>query len=84
MRQFVVLLSVFLLLAACNKESKSQKDTRSVVKIGVLYPMSGDGAFFGDSAPKATGLFFKEFDAKNAKYRYDIVWEDSQSSPAKL
>ena len=83
MRQFVVLLSVFILLFACNKESNSQRDVGPVVKIGVLYPMSGDGAFFGDSAKKAAGLFFKEFDAKNAKYRYDIVWEDSQSSPAK-
>lgn len=85
MRKWLLSLCMVLALAACKDEKKesAQTDNRPVVKIGVLYPMSGDAAFLGDSAQKAANLFFKEFDRANAKYKYELVWEDSQANPAK-
>jgi ABC-type branched-subunit amino acid transport system substrate-binding protein len=85
MKKFLVSLCMVLALVACKEEKKeeTQADTKPVVKIGVLYPLSGDSAFFGDSAKKAADLFFKEFDATKFKYKYQLIWEDSQSSPAK-
>ena len=72
-------------LTACGEKADktAETDTRPVIKIGVLYPLSGDAAFFGDSAKKAADLFFKEFDSNKAKYNYQLVWEDSQGNPAK-
>lgn len=84
MKKWLLCLCMVLALTACDdKKDEAQTDARPVVKIGVLYPMSGDAAAFGDSAKKVADLFFKEFDASKAKYQYQLVWEDSQSSPAK-
>ncbi len=76
---------MFLALAACKDEQKTTQQTseKPVIKIGVLYPMSGDAAAFGESAKKTADLFFKEFDASKAKYKYELIWEDSQANPAK-
>ncbi len=85
MKKFLLSLCMVLALVACKDEKKeeAQADTKPVVKIGVLYPLSGDSAFFGDSAKKAANLFFKEFDATKFKYKYQLIWEDSQSSPVR-
>ena len=84
MKKWLLSLCMVLALASCdNKKESAKADSRPVVKIGVLYPMSGNGAFFGDSAQKAADLFFKEFDTSKAKYQYQLIWEDSQSNPAR-
>lgn len=83
MKKLILTLCMVLSLTACDDKKAEQTNTKPVVKIGVLYPMSGDAAFFGDSAKKAARLFFKEFDRAKAKYNYEIIWEDTQSSPAK-
>ena len=83
MRKWLLSLCMILALIACKEDKKTAANEKPVVKIGVLYPLSGDAAFFGDSAKKAAHLFFKEFDSQKAKYNYELVWEDSQSSPAK-
>lgn len=83
MKKWLLSLCMVLALVACKEDKKAEDSGKPIIKIGVLYPMSGDGAFFGDSAKKAADLFFKEFDTTNAKYQYQLVWEDSQSSPAK-
>ena len=85
MKKLILSLCMILTLIACKDEKKenSQVETKPVVKIGVLYPMSGDAAFLGDSAKKAANLFFKEFDTLKAKYQYQLVWEDSQANPAR-
>ena len=83
MKKLILTLCLALSLSACGKKTDTPKTDKPAVKIGVLYPLSGDSAFFGDSAKKAADLFFKEFDSDKAKYNYQLVWEDSQSSPAK-
>lgn len=83
MKKWLLSLCMILALVACKEDKKTEDSGKPIIKIGVLYPMSGDGAFFGDSAKKAADLFFKEFDTTNAKYQYQLVWEDSQSNPAK-
>ena len=84
MKKWLLSLCMVLALTACdNKKDVEQADTKPIIKIGVLYPMSGDAAAFGDSAKKAADLFFKEFDTSKAKYQYQLVWEDSQANPAK-
>lgn len=86
MKKLILSLCMALALTACGEKdtNKTAEATeKPVVKVGVLYPMSGDAAFLGDSAKKAADLFFKEFDTSKAKYKYELVWEDSQANPAK-
>ncbi len=79
---FGLLMATFLV--ACGEKAETPKENeKPVVKIGVLYPMSGNAAFFGDGAKKATALFFKHFNEKDAKFKYEILWEDTQANPAK-
>jgi len=83
MKKIFLSLCVVLALTACDNAKKEETSSKPIIKLGILYPMSGDSAFFGDSAKKAADLFFKEFDEAKAKYKYELVFEDSQSSPAK-
>ncbi|MCL2439650.1 MAG: ABC transporter substrate-binding protein [Alphaproteobacteria bacterium] len=50
----------------------------NVVRIGALFPMSGDGAIFGEYAKRAEALFQADFarNFPNAKYRYEVIFED--------
>ncbi len=76
MKKLLCVLCMVLSLVACDK---TQSD-KPIVKIGVLYPLSGDGAFFGESAKIAAKMFFEDY--ANTKYKYELVWEDSQANPA--
>ena len=76
MKKFFAILCAAISLVACSEE----KSDKPVVKIGVLYPLTGDGAFLGESAKIATTMFFE--DHTNTKYKYELVWEDSQANPA--
>ena len=51
-----------------------------VVKIGVIVPTTGPGALLGNSFLKAVQMA-KE-DLKNTRYQYELVVEDSGTSPA--
>ena len=84
MKKVLLGLMIVFGLAACGEKTESPKENeKPVVKIGVLYPMSGNAAFFGDGAKKATDLFFSNFNEENAKFEYEILWEDTQANPAK-
>lgn len=76
MKKLLCGLCLALSLVACDK----QESNKTVVKIGVLYPLTGDGAFLGESAKVAAKMFFEDY--TNTKYEYKLVWEDSQANPA--
>ena len=61
---------------------KSDKSDRQVVKIGVIYPFSGNGAVYGDTAKVVIRQFFEEFNKDNHKYDYQVLLQDNLSSPA--
>lgn len=54
------------------------KDTRPVVKIGIIYPQSGDGANFGAAAKNTVEIFTADLQKKNPHYNYQFIWEDNQ------
>ena len=53
MKKLLCILCMALSLVACDRE----KSDKPVVKIGVLYPLTGDGAFLGESAKIAAKMF---------------------------
>lgn len=76
MKKLLCVLCAFLALCACDK----RESDKTVIKIGVLYPLTGDGAFLGESAKIAAKMFFEDY--ANTKYKYDLIWEDSMANPA--
>ena len=81
MKKLLSILCMALSLVACDGE----KSNKPVVKIAMLYPMSGDGAVFGDTAKKISDWYLSEFEKNNpnAKYKYKAIFEDAQWSASK-
>ena len=79
MKKFLLSLCMVLALTACdNKKETAQADSKPVIKIGAMYPLSGDGAAFGDAAQKDAEMFFAEFNKKSHKFDYKVIFEDNQ------
>ena len=85
MKKLLLSFCMILALAACKDENKAkeQVNAKPVVKIGIMYPMSGDGAAFGDAAKNDVEMFFEEFNKKPHKFEYKVVFEDTQYKLAK-
>ena len=79
MKKLLISVLTALSLVACDKVDNIPTN-KQIIKIGVLYPLTGDGAFLGESAKIATKMFFEDYN--NTKYKYELVWEDSQANPA--
>lgn len=79
------LLSLFMVLAlvACKKEKKQEAntDTRPVVKIGVMLPMSGEMAEFGINSRYA--VEFVAEDHKDSPIKFDVTFEDDTFTPSR-
>ena len=71
MKKLLAILCMALSLVACDKE---QSD-KPVVKIGIMLPLSGDFAAYGDATKKAIEMV-KE-DTKDTKNYYKFILEDS-------
>ncbi|MCL2757910.1 MAG: ABC transporter substrate-binding protein [Alphaproteobacteria bacterium] len=57
-------------------------DPRPVIRIGFSMPLSGEAAKFGRSAQHAVRLFFDDFDADAAHFRYEVFFEDNRFQSA--
>lgn len=87
MKKSIILIIIIACVAALltaiygriqrNAEIRIQ-DGKPVVKIGVLYPMSGNVAIFGEAAKAALDIFQEDLKQKNGKYAYEFIFEDSR------
>ena len=55
---------------------------KPVVRIGFSMPLSGAAAKFGRAAQRGVRLFFENFDAGTAHFRYEVVFEDNRFQSA--
>ena len=85
MKKWLLSLCMVLALIACKEEKKTEAtaNAKPVVKIGAMYPMSGDGAAFGQAAKNASDMYFEEFNKKPHKFDYQVIFEDNQYVLAK-
>ncbi len=83
MRKILLSLCMVLALTACKDEPKDarKEDNRPVVKIGVMLPMSGEMAEFGENSRYA--VEFAAEDHKNSPIKFDIVFEDDTFTPSR-
>ncbi len=79
MKKLILILCCILAFSACDNKKEQNSNEKLVIKIGALYPMSGDGAVFGEAAKNAVDIFFEEFNQKPHKFEYQIVFEDNQN-----
>lgn len=69
------LVSVFF-FTSCGRKSTDS----NVIKIGAMFPLSGDAAVYGKSARNGIILAQTHFNGQ-AKYQVQVVFEDTQANP---
>lgn len=83
----VALIVVVIAIAGLVYSQQGTKyevaDEKPVVKIGVIYPMSGDFAQAGKTMLTAIEIFEEDQDTKQNPFEYKFFIEDGQLNPAK-
>ena len=77
---FTLLVSLILIFS-CKGGKEGLSDSVDTIKIGVVYPMSGDWAKYGEDARIAADIFLENFNKQKHKFNYEVIFEDSQGSP---
>ena len=75
--RFMILSTAVLLLLSCAHQKGD------VVKIGVVSPMTGAGAACVEYWVNGFNMAVEQINRKSEEVRYEIVFEDCQSDPAK-
>ena len=78
-----VLLGLLLVfgLTACGEKTEAPKEnTKPVVKIGAIFPLSGDSAEAGNDLKNATIKMMEQYN--NGPIKYEVIFEDNQSGSA--
>lgn len=85
MKKIILSLLLVLSLTACDNKKETTPNEKTVIKIVALYPMSGDAAIYGDASRKVAEAFLSEWKTNNpnAKYEYNVHFEDVQLSTHK-
>jgi branched-chain amino acid transport system substrate-binding protein len=56
----------------------SANEQRTVVKIGLIFPLSGPMASFGQDIVKALPLITEKFNSEQTKYKFELIMEDGK------
>ena len=85
MKKTALILSFVLALSACKPEGKAEEtnQTKPVIKIGAILPLTGGGAVLGESLKAGTLAAIEDKSKENLKYSYEVVFEDNAQQPAK-
>ncbi|MBP5399782.1 MAG: penicillin-binding protein activator [Alphaproteobacteria bacterium] len=82
MKKFLMSLCIVLALAACKDENKAneQANTKPVVKIGVILPLSGANSYMGEQMREGYE-FVREYSRPDVNYQ--LIYVDDQQSSSK-
>ena len=75
-----VIALVLIILVVWNVHNK-QTGGKETIKIGLIAPLTGPGAVFGNAIAKA--IVLAQQDLKNTKYDYKVIIENDETTPAK-
>ncbi|MBP5698515.1 MAG: ABC transporter substrate-binding protein [Alphaproteobacteria bacterium] len=83
MKRWLLSLCMILALLACKDEKNeaATANTKPVIKIGVMLPMSGELAEFGQNSRYA--VEFAQEDHKDSPIKFDIIFEDDTFTPSR-
>ncbi|MFZ5806490.1 MAG: ABC transporter substrate-binding protein [Verrucomicrobiota bacterium] len=72
----ILILALAVFVIGCKQKAETTADQKPVVKIGVVFPLSGDLASWGDVARDA--MWMARDDLGTTKFRYEFIFEDSK------
>jgi len=77
-----ILTATVLIFSGCSRiGEKRGEDVKEQIEIGVVYPLTGDAAFWGNNAKNGAELAVEDFTKENeGKYEVSVIYEDSKSS----
>lgn len=78
---FIVLVISLSVIAGCASEEAAVDDM--VLKVGVLGPMTGENAWFGDEIKVAIDMQMSKIDYKVGDYTIELIYIDSESDAEK-
>lgn len=68
-----IVLSVIIGVLSCNDKHE--------VKIGVILPLTGDYAEYGNNIKNALEICYEDINQEPSKYTYKLIFEDDQAQP---
>ncbi|MBP5698075.1 MAG: ABC transporter substrate-binding protein [Alphaproteobacteria bacterium] len=83
MKKWLLSLCMVLTLVACKEEKKQTAQVKPIIKIGVIYPMSGEYAHFGDAMKTAVKMFETDEKTINSAFKYKFLIEDGAFSTSR-
>ncbi len=86
MKKFLASLCMVLALVACKEEKKdtAKVEVKPVIKIGASLPLTGNMAYIGNSAQKSLQMALDKWNARNTKYKYELIVEDDAFDAKKV
>lgn len=79
---FVIVVLAIIILASKDKSSNDIAEAETV-KIGLVAPLSGDAASYGEPVIEGVQLAIEELNNReNAKYKYELIAEDGKCTGA--
>ena len=75
-KSIIIYTLLLLVFVGCNQNDKN-------LKIGILFPMTGDASSYGKKGEKAIQLVIKEINNKGGVNGYNVeaIYEDSKAEP---
>ena len=81
MKKFLLSIMMAFSLTACGEKTETPKEnTKPVVKIGVILPLTGNSATLGEACK--AGLLKAQKENKNLKYDYELIFENNLGTTA--
>jgi branched-chain amino acid transport system substrate-binding protein len=65
-------------MAGCTTQQTQNEQNVQVVKIGVIAPLSGPAAMYGDDVVRAYTYAVEEFNTSQDKYQMQLIFEDGK------
>ena len=74
----ISVLSATLFLSSCNSKDTETNLTDDVITVGVLAPLTGSGAVYGDVTSEGVNLAVEEINEAAGKTVFRVVYEDDR------
>ena len=77
-----LIISIIFISACTNLTSEVIKEKEESIKIGAILPLSGDSAFYGESAKQGIDVAVKEINSAGGinNKKVEVVYEDSEGT----
>lgn len=81
MRRYIVILSALLALVVIYSLTQLIPKESSEIKIGVVLPLTGKGANYGEKTKAGLDIAIKEYEKQGATPNISLIYEDTQADP---